>query len=223
MSQLLEGNSLGEQHSSVAQLAYETIRRSIIQGRIKPGTRLVESSLAEQLGVSRMPVREALRQLSEQGYVSIVPRRGAVVTSLSEKDALELYDIRGALEQLAARLAAERRTAEDIARLEDILEQGKIEQANGNWAELSRLNSMFHEAVAATSRNQHLAQLMHAYRDKILWIFSRSAQERGEASWSEHAEILQAIIRGEVTNAGNCAARHVEQARLAIVEHLDHA
>jgi DNA-binding GntR family transcriptional regulator len=204
---------LGDEHQTLRVLACDQIREWIVTGRLAPGQRLIEGGLAAQLGVSRIPVREALKQLDAEGFVRITPRRGAVVAQLSESDAEEVYEVRAALESFAARLAAERRTPADIEVIERILAAGRQALQRRNWADVTRLNNEFHDAVAAATRNAHLAALVASYGVRMAWIFSSSARQRGVPAWDEHAQITAAIVEGDRDLAEALTARHIQQSR----------
>jgi DNA-binding GntR family transcriptional regulator len=200
---------VGERHPTLRALACDQIRTWIVTGRLAPGSRLVENVLAEELGVSRIPVREALKQLQTEGFVDIAPRRGAVVAEVSMKEAEDFYEVRSALESFAARKAAQCHKPADLDRLQRIVEDGRKALRMEAWPELTRLNSAFHEAIAAATGNDHLVELMAAYGLKLAWIFSASAQRRGAAAWTEHEEIIAAIADGDAELAEVLAARHI--------------
>ena len=200
---------VGERHRTLRALACDQLRTWIVTGRLPHGTRLVENVLAEELGVSRIPIREALKQLQSEGFVDIVPRRGAVVAEVSMKEAEDFYEVRSALESFAARKAALCRKPADLERLHSIVEEGREALEHQAWPELTRLNSAFHEAIAAATGNDHLVELMAAYALKLAWIFSSSAERRGAAAWNEHEGIIAAIADGDAELAEVLAARHI--------------
>jgi DNA-binding GntR family transcriptional regulator len=208
-----ETRRVGETHQTLRALACDQIRDWIVTGRFPPGTRLVEGALAQELGVSRIPVREALKQLDAEGFVDIVPRRGAVVAQLSMKDAEDFYEVRSALESFSARLAAERRKPADVEELQRIITAGRRAVRRRQWDELTRLNNAFHEAVAVASGNAHLVELMTSYGVRMAWIFSSSAQRRGAAAWDEHAAIADAIAEGDPERAEALGMRHIVHSR----------
>ncbi len=204
---------VGERHPTLRALAYAQIRTWIVTGWLPQGSRLVENLLAEELGVSRIPVREALKQLHTEGFVDIAPRRGAVVATVSIKEAEDFYEVRSALESFAARKAALCRKPADLERLERIVEEGREALRQEAWPELTRLNSAFHEAIAAATGNAHLVELMAGYGLKLAWIFSSSAERRGAAAWNEHEGIIAAIADGDAELAEVLAARHIARSQ----------
>lgn len=204
---------IGAAHKPLNAVVCDELRMWIISGRLAPGSRLVEVALAEELGVSRGPIREAIRQLNREGFVELTPRRGATVASVTESEALECYEVRIALEGVAANLAATRRTDADIDELEEVLHDGERLLVAGRWDALAQMNNDFHEALARASYNNELLVLMGQYSKRIAWIFSRSAEQRGAAAWAEHAAIVAAVRDGDSTRAEELARSHIDASR----------
>lgn len=185
-----------------------------MDGTLPPGTRLVESTLAEQLGVSRGPVREASRQLEREGLVEILPRRGAYVASVTLTQALDSFAIRIGLEGVAAELAAERRTDEDLDRMQAIIQAGVEALTAEAWSQLTDANKEFHQAIAQASANAELLRLRVHHDRRFTWLFYRSFYEpRGEEAWSEHQQLLDAIEAGDPVRSSEIATSHVRRSR----------
>jgi DNA-binding GntR family transcriptional regulator len=208
---------IGSRHRSLDGVVHDEIRRRILAGELAPGARLVELSIAADLGVSRGPVRAAIRQLEAEGFVVVSPRRGASVATTTAAEALECYEIRTVLEDLSARLAATRRSDADIARMRAILREGQDCIDTGRWDDLGKLNNDFHVALAAASGNSQLVLLMKQYSQRIAWMFSRSAETRGERAWLEHTEIVDAVERRDAGDAAARANAHIESSRRQFV------
>ena len=204
---------IGQQHRTLEVVVCDELRKWIITGRLEPGTRLVESAIAEELGVSRGPVREAIRQLDREGFVVLSPRRGASVADVSVTEALDCYDIRIALESVAAVLAAQRRTDEELDRMREVLARGDEMLAADRWDVLAQLNNDFHVTLAEASKNRQLVDLMGHYAKRIAWMFAQSAEQRGAAAWAEHAGIVDAIEAGDTEAAAASARQHIERSR----------
>jgi DNA-binding GntR family transcriptional regulator len=198
-----------------SQVVSEQIRAMILGGRLKPGERLVEESLSAELGVSRVPVREALLALSAQGLVRIEPRRGATVAEITPKIVAELVEVRALLEGLNARLAAQRHDPEIIAELRDTLERGNAAAKAGTRAELARLNAEFHERLAEASHNSVLSDVMRGLRERTSLAFAINGRARAREDWREHAGVLAAVIAGDSELAALLANRHVHNAATA--------
>jgi DNA-binding GntR family transcriptional regulator len=195
----------------------DELRRRIISGQLVPGARLIETAIATDLGVSRGPVRSAIRQLELEGFVVLSPRRGASVATISVGEALECYEVRSAVEGLAASRAALRRSDDDLARMHGVLRAGQESLDQGRWEELSQLNNDFHVALAKASGNNELVWLMRQYSKRIAWMFSRSAQRRGAQAWREHAAIVDAVADRDEATAASLATAHIEASRAQFV------
>lgn len=190
------------------------IRRMILDGQLAPGERLHQDRLAELLNVSRMPVREAIRQLASEGLVTIVAHRGAFVASLDPDEIRELYQVRSALECLAVRQSVPHIGDETIADLEQLLEQMRALEHEGNEESTIALDREFHERLMAPARMDYLLGLIRQSRQKTE-AFRRAhtyIPGRSHISNQEHAQILQAV-----------SARDAAQAERLIDEHLTNA
>ena len=211
---------IGLSHRPLEAVVCDEIRARIVGGTLAPGQRLVESVLAEELAVSRAPVREAIRRLEHEGFVSISPRRGAAVAEMTAEDVLDCYEIREALEVVAHRLAARRRTAEDVAQMRRFLGEGDELVRLEKWAELASVNTAFHSCVSAASGNRELATLLAQYSRRITWIFSQSAVSAGRHAWPEHAAITDAIERQDETAAEELIRQHLSQSKQRYLKSL---
>jgi DNA-binding GntR family transcriptional regulator len=199
-------------HKQLSQLVVARLREAILSGAYAPGERLVEGRLAEELEVSRVPVREALRALASEGLVEVRPRHGAVVASLKPSDAREMIQIRATLEGLNARLAAEHRTPELIQKIEEVLTEGKAKADAGETAGLLELNARFHDLLYAAGANMILGDLMRSLRDRTRVLFIKPSDEEVRLTWDEHAAILRAVQFGDATLSALLAERHVMRA-----------
>lgn len=209
---------IGEQYSPLFALIRDGLRERILQGEFPPGSRLVESRLSTEMAVSRIPVREALRALAAEGLVKIEPRRGASVAVLSEDAAYDMVEVRAALEGLNARLVARRRDDAAIAKLTGILEDGTAAAEQEDMEACQQLNRTFHATLASITGNAFLMELMNSLRDRTALVFALSNTRRTKENWSDHAQILRAIIAGNVELAGLLATQHVHNAARAYSE-----
>lgn len=184
-----------ERHQTLREKILETIRDAILKGTLKPGERVSEPDLAERFGISRTPIREAFRQLESEGYLQVIPRKGAVVASLSERDVEEFYAIKIILEGFAARMAAENLTDKDIERLEAINE--KLEQIakEGDIKTFFRVHNEFHEVFIKAAGNEKLYEMINqlVMKFKRLRLASLSQPGRMEISVEEHRNMIQAF------------------------------
>lgn len=209
---------IGDQYSPLFALIRDKLRERILTGEFLPGARLVESRLSNDMAVSRIPVREALRALAAEGLVTIEPRRGASVAVLSETKAFDMVEVRAALEGLNARLAAQRRDEAAIKRLNKILEDGVAAAEREDMDTCGRLNRMFHETLATVTGNSVLLELMNTLRDRTALVFAPSNTRRVRENWADHAQILRAVIAGNAELAGLLATQHVHNAAQAYRE-----
>ncbi|HZZ91360.1 MAG TPA: GntR family transcriptional regulator [Usitatibacter sp.] len=203
---------LGARHSPLAQVVAGEIRERILAGRFAPGERLAEEPLSEELGVSRMPVREALRLLSAEGIVVVEPRRGASVASYAPQQVQELVEVRATLEGLNARLAARRHDPAQVAKLEKIVADGSRINERTELSVIQANNARFHEALEDIAANSVLSSMVRSLRDRTAILFARQSRARTRENWHEHEGILRAVIAGDAELAGILATRHVYNA-----------
>jgi len=191
------------QHQTLREKILENIRDAILKGELKPGERVSEPDIAERYGISRTPIREAFRQLESEGYLTVIPRKGAVVAKHTQKDIEEFYSIKSVLEGYAANLAAVKMTPKDVDKLEAI---------NNRLAKLSktrdvktffRVHNEFHEYFIRAAGNQRLLELIHQLLQKFeyLRVASLSIPGRMEISVQEHKKILEAFRSNDGTTA----------------------
>jgi len=202
----------GIEHSQLSEVVAARLREQILKRDFKPGERLVEGKLAEVLGVSRIPVREALRLLAAEGLVEITPRRGAAVATLSRVMAREMVEVRATLEGLNARLAARHRDPRILAGIEEVLAAGSGAAQEGELGQLVALNARFHDLLAAAGNNSILGDLMRSLRDRTSLVFNKLDIETARQTWEEHTAILQAVASGDEDLAALLATRHVMNA-----------
>lgn len=212
---------LGKRHRSLRESVAEEIRSWILAGTMQPGDRLIEDELASRLGVSRMPVREALSILETEGFVELVPRRGASVAMISRQEALELFEVRSMLEGLAARLAARRRYPDALASLKELIAAGRRAVRAGDREAMPQLHQMFHVALAEASGNGYLYELAENLPAKIEWIFATEVRERAPVSWPEHARILDLIQEGDEEQAELFTRAHVDDSAREFLAMID--
>jgi len=209
---------IGNQHSPLFAVIRDTLRERILSGDFRPGDRLVEDKLSNDMAVSRIPVREALRALAAEGLVTIEPRRGAYVSVLSDELAYDMVEVRAALEGLNAKLAAQRRDDATVEQLKTILEQGMAAAATDDTALVQALNAKFHETLAGIAGNVVLGDIMKSLRDRTALLFAPSNMQRTRENWNEHAQILNAVIAGNGELASLLATQHVHNAAKAYAE-----
>ncbi|MBM7518672.1 GntR family transcriptional regulator [Nocardioides nitrophenolicus] len=197
---------------SLTEEAHRRIRSDIIEGRIRPNVHLVANDLAQQLEISRTPIREALQLLASEGLV-VATRRGFVVREHSPEEIRHIYEVRAALEEMAARLAAERATADHIATLEQLGAHTKA-TAGGPREVIVDLNDAFHEAIMVAARNPRLRNINqrnseHFFNYNIAKLYSH---EEAAQAIAEHATMLKAIKKRDGDAAAKASREHVMNA-----------
>lgn len=209
-----------DNYKPLREIVFEHLREAIITGALKPGERLMELQLAEEMGVSRTPVREAIRKLELEGLVIMVARRGAYVSDLSIRDIAETFEIRAALESLAAGLAAERIVPEELEQLERILVHiGECEQES-DLSRITELDEEFHALLFSASRNGRLSQIVSNLREQITRFrkTSLSTPGRFKAVFQEHKQIVEAISERNSALAQSLAKEHIENAEHSLMD-----
>lgn len=194
-----------ERHQTLREKILETIRESILKGTLKPGEKVAEPELAERFGISRTPIREAFRQLESEGYLTVIPRKGAVVTDLSERDVEEFYAIKSILEGFAARLAAERLSEREIERLESINERLGELADDGDVKTFFRVHGEFHDLFIRAGGNEKLCELIGqlGMRFNRLRMASLSLPGRMQISVQEHEKLIAAFRGRDAETADN--------------------
>jgi DNA-binding GntR family transcriptional regulator len=199
-------------HPSLSQRVVEELRRAILTNRRRPGDRLIEDRLSEELGVSRIPIREALRVLATEGLVDMQPRRGASVAEISHEVAQDLVEVRATLEGLNARLAARHHDPAIVEQLKRVLAEGNRAAKSKHVDDLVRLNAEFHDGLAEAGRNTILWDIMRTLRERTSLVFAANTARRAQQDWDEHSKILAAVIDGDEDLAAMLATRHVRRA-----------
>ncbi|KKD09732.1 GntR family transcriptional regulator [Streptomyces sp. WM6386] len=190
------------------QAVYDALTELIINGMLTPGQHLVEADLAEHLGVSRQPVREALQRLHTAGWVDLRPSQGAFVHSPSAEECAQLLSVRAVLETHSARGAAQHATPTDVARLWELQQTGLSALAAGDARAIVEANAALHTHITHLSRNAVLAELIPQVDRRVRWYYMPIAKPRGTDAWSEHALIIEAIAGGDPDGAEELMRRH---------------
>lgn len=202
---------------------YQVLREAIVEGTLAPGQHLAEQQLAEELGVSRTPVREALRRMALEGFVVMVPRRGAYVAGMSLKDMNDVFELRMALEGLAAYLAAQRITPQEQVVLKETLEQLEAATAAGDKDQVISTDTRFHALIYAASRNRRLIQIVGNLSDQIqsFRLQSLFAPGRLKDTMREHKRLMAAIERHDSQAARKLAEEHIRQAEVSLLKNRE--
>jgi len=197
-------------YKPLREIVFESMREAILSGVLEPGERLMEIQLAEEMGVSRTPVREAIRKLELENFVVMIPRKGAYVAGVSSKDVADVFEIRSALEGLAAGLAAERITEDELEQMERVL----FYRANEGEMDLEQIvksDTDFHALVYSASRNERLIQILANLREQIqrFRATSLAVPGRNKLALEEHRMIVEALRRHDGEEAQALAMAHI--------------
>ena len=203
-------------------VVFKTLRKGILTGELKPGERLMEIHLANRLGVSRTPIREAIRKLEREGLVTMVPRRGAEVANITEKNLKDVLEVRQALESLAIELACERITEENKEELRQKLDQVETAVRTGDTGAIASADVAFHDAIVEFSGNMRLIQLvgnlgeqMYRYRFEYIKDVSKHSQ-----IMSEHRIMFDSIMENDRAKAARIVKVHINNQEEAIMRQI---
>ncbi|WP_313072780.1 GntR family transcriptional regulator [Lacrimispora sp.] len=193
-------------------VVFNTLRQAILKGELAPGERLMEIQLADRLGVSRTPIREAIRKLELEGLVLMIPRKGAEVAKISEKSLRDVLEVRRSLEELAIELACQRMLPDAVDELEQRQEEFKNAVLNGNPMEIAETDEAYHDVIYKGTCNDRLIQMINnlreqMYRYRLEYI---KDEDKRQILLLEHDNILEAV-----------KGRKVEEAKEAMREHID--
>lgn len=203
-------------------VVFNTLRRAILTGELKPGERLMEIHLANRLGVSRTPIREAIRKLELEGLVTMIPRRGAEVAQITEKSLQDVLEVRRALDALCAELACDRITAEGKASLKRACDHFEEVTRTGDAVAIAEADVELHDIIVQATGNQRLVQLINnlseqMYRYRFEYIKDESGHEN---LISEHRMIYESIMNGDKEKAAAAARLHIDNQERSIIRQI---
>lgn len=203
-------------------VVFNTLRRAILTGQLKPGERLMEVHLANQLGVSRTPIREAIRKLELEGLVNMVPRRGAEVARITEKSLRDVLEVRRALDALSVELACERITQPDIERLYQACQEFEKAAGSEEASVIAKADVALHDIIVEAAGNKRLQQLVNnlseqMYRYRFVYIKEESQHDTLIA---EHREIYESIAQRDKERAARAASIHIDNQEKSIIRQI---
>lgn len=203
-------------------VVFNTLRQGILKGELEPGERLMEVQLAERLGVSRTPIREAIRKLELEGLVIMIPRKGAEVAKISEKNLIDVLEVRRALEELTSELACERITDEYVAKLKHASFAFKASINDTDLTVIAQKDEEFHDVIYESTGNQKLVQMINNLREQMYRYrleYIKDGEKR-EAIAAEHQEIVKALEARDEKMAKKLVREHIEHQQLTVLENL---
>ncbi|MEB3372396.1 GntR family transcriptional regulator [Saccharopolyspora mangrovi] len=211
----------GESRVPLRDQVHDELQARISDGRLRPGDRIFEQELAIEFGVSRVPVREAIRMLQSAGMVEVRPRRrGVFVRSLDRQQLEELFDVREALEALAAKLAAERSDSADVEHLGELTTRARQALDSADTDAMSEANTGFHDKLVAMSRNELLGSMLEPLHGRLAALFRLNLEP--ERVCAEHEALYAAIASGDPERASEVARKHVRASREMVLERMVH-
>ena len=212
-----------DEYLPLRDVVFNTLRRAILKGELKPGERLMEIALADKLGVSRTPIREAIRKLELEGLVVMAPRKGAKVASITERDLNDVLEVRKGMEVLAISLACKRITGEELEKLETIEQSFQKLIESGNLTELAEMDVKFHDTIYQATNNQRLVQLLNNLREQMYRYrmeYLRDIAVRRTLA-EEHKAICQALRERDEQQAEQYVSIHIDNQQKAIIRSLN--
>lgn len=208
-------------HRPLREIVYEELKEQILQGKIDPGTRMMEVEMAQQMGVSRTPIREAIRKLEKEGLVTIEPRKGAYVSQLSKKDMKDIIEAREYLEGLAAFYAAKRITGEQKDSLVKACDAFDEAVENNDTEGMIRYDTLFHQLIVEAADNNILVKIVGQLQEQVLrfrHLYYDDKFKRGEKMPMEHRAVLNDILEGNANDAQKSAFVHIERIKEILEE-----
>ena len=203
-------------------VVFQTLRQAILKGELQPGERLMEIKLADRLGVSRTPIREAIRKLELEGLVVMVPRKGAAVANITEKDTKDVLEVRRTLEMFAVEVACERITAEQLEQLKKAAKAFEASKGSMDVIRIAETDMQFHEVIYEATQNERLVQMLNNLRENMYRYRIEYLKDPNyyDSLMREHREILEAIVAGDKHRARACMESHIDQQQHAVIRKI---
>ncbi|MBI5418770.1 MAG: GntR family transcriptional regulator [Deltaproteobacteria bacterium] len=210
-----------DNHMTLREKIVETVRSAIVNGQIPAGTRVAEPDLADRFGISRTPIREAFRQLESEGFITVIPRKGAIVASLSAKDISDFYDLKMVLEGYAARCAARTLTEKELLKMETVNRQMEAASAKKDVRRVLALHNEFHDIFLKACGNEKL----HTLVQNMVMQFQRfrlilSMRGRIEGSIRQHREIIEAFRKRDAALAESLVMKNAQYGKKILLREL---
>ena len=211
-----------DEYLPLRDVVFKTLRQGILTGELKPGERLMEIHLANKLGVSRTPIREAIRKLELEGLVTMIPRRGAEVAQITEKSMKDVLEVRKVLDNLSVELACDRITEEEKELLQNACVDFEDAVKTGDFSMIAKTDVAFHDLIVAATRNIRLSQMVNnlaeqMYRYRFEYIKDSSQHSR---LVQEHKEICAGIINGDKEKALAAIEAHIDNQEIAVLKQI---
>lgn len=201
-------------------VVFNTLRQAILRGELKPGERLLEIHLANKLGVSRTPIREAIRKLELENLVIMIPRKGAVVAEITEKSLRDVLEVRRALEALAIKLACEKILDSEIEELKVAAKEFEEALKTGDVTVFAEADVKFHDIIYRTTDNQRLIQLLYNLREQMYRyrVEYLKREDSHETLLAEHQYIIQMLAKRDEERAVEAVCAHIDNQVTAVAD-----
>ncbi|MBQ8857747.1 MAG: GntR family transcriptional regulator [Lachnospiraceae bacterium] len=203
-------------------VVFQTLRQAILKGELQPGERLMEIKLAERLGVSRTPIREAIRKLELEGLVVMIPRKGAAVANITEKDTKDVLEVRRTLEMFAVEVACDRITPEQLVQLKEAAKAFEASNGSMDLIRIAETDMHFHEIIYEATHNERLVQMLNNLRENMYRYRIEYLKDPNyyNSLVAEHQEILDAVENGDKERARVCMRDHIDNQQLAVISKI---
>lgn len=219
------GNDLNvnmNEYLPLRDVVFNTLRQAILKGELAPGERLMEIALAERLGVSRTPIREAIRKLELEGLVLMIPRKGAEVAKISEKSLRDVLEVRRSLEELAIELACQRMDEEAVLELEAAQEAFRRAMKSGDVMKIAETDEAYHDVIYKGTGNDRLVQILNnlreqMYRYRLEYI---KDEDKRQILLIEHENILRAVRFRKVEEAKHAMREHIDNQEITVSKNI---
>ncbi|ONI40687.1 GntR family transcriptional regulator [Candidatus Epulonipiscium fishelsonii] len=209
-------------YQPLRNVVFQTIRKAILEGELQPGERLMETQLAEKLGVSRTPIREAIRKLETEGLIIITPRKGAQVAPFTQKEIADVLEVRGTLEALAVRLACKRITPKNFLKLDLVITEYEYAVQHKDVNLMIQKDIEFHDIIFAATQNEKLIQMFNNIREQVLRYritYLKNVTD-GAQVLLEHRDIFKSLELKNEEIAAQLITRHIENQRDSILYYI---
>ena len=204
-------------------VVFQTLRQAILKGELQPGERLMEIKLAERLGVSRTPIREAIRKLELEGLVVMIPRKGAAVANITEKDTKDVLEVRRTLEMFAVEVACDRITQEQLVQLKEAAKAFEASKGSMDLIRIAETDMYFHEIIYEATQNERLVQMLNNLRENMYRYRIEYLKDPNyyDSLVREHQAILDAVESGNKEQARASMRAHIDNQQLAVISKLN--
>ncbi len=210
------------EYMPLRELVFTTLRQAILKGEIQPGERLMEIQLAEKMGVSRTPIREAIRKLANEGLVTMIPRKGAVVAGISEKMLMDVLQVRMTLEKMAYECAFKYITPEQIDELKEAEQAFETAIADNDLVKIAETDEQFHFIIYNATQNDKLKEILtnlreNMYRYRMEYAKNRESREK---LTEEHSALVDTFIKRDLEKGLKIVEEHIHNQEIVILEKL---